>query len=108
MRSSLLVEIPEVFIRRLSAVGTKRFIRVSPQNKNPIDQEWQKTENLRHHNDVVLKAHLRSGGNYGVVGGQGLTIIDADTPELDKILEDVLPPTLKYKVQAQNFHIDII
>jgi len=97
MSRPLPVEIPEVFIKRLSAVGTKRFIRVSPQNKNPIDQEWQKTENLRTPIDVVLKAHLRSGGNYGVVGGQGLTIIDADTPELDEILEQALPPTFKVR-----------
>ncbi len=97
MSRPLPVEIPEVFIKRLSVVGTKRFIRVSPQNKNPIDQEWQKTENLRTHNDVVLKAHMRAGGNYGVVGGTGLIIIDADTPELDKILEEKLPPTFKVR-----------
>ena len=97
MSRSLPVEIPEVFIKRLSVVGTKRFIRVSPQNKNPIDQEWQKNENLRTPNDIVLKSHLRSGGNYGVVGGQGLTIIDADTPEIDKILEEALPPTFKVR-----------
>ena len=41
-------------------------------------------------NDPRLQTHLISGGNYGVVGGFGLVIADADTQELRRIFEEKL------------------
>ena len=92
-----MVSIPAILIERLSAIGTQRFIRVAKNDKIPIDKGWQKIDSLRHPEDPVLQAWLEDGGNYGVVGGRGLVIIDADTEEIDQVLTKTLPKTFSVK-----------
>jgi P4 family phage/plasmid primase-like protien len=99
-----MVTIPDVFIRRLSIVGTKRFIRVSKGDKVPVDDGWQKTANLRGPDNPQLQAWLKTGGNYGVVGGQGLVIIDADDKELDRICEKELGSTFTVQSPGSKMH----
>ena len=51
-----------------------------PLGKTPFEVEWQK-KGYRY-NDSKLLEYIKSGGNYGVVGGYGnLRILDIDNPE---------------------------
>lgn len=96
------IEIPKVFLTFLSAVGTKRFIRVARHEKHPIDKNWQSPGSLRFPHDSELKEHIKQGGNYGIVGGRGLIIIDVDDPEFYEELSPVLPPTLEVTSPGSN------
>jgi hypothetical protein len=81
-------------IKRLQGLG-RHFCLVKAHDKDPSvgGKGWQKQENLMFADDPKLQAHLKNGGNYGVVGGFGLVIADADTPEIKQISEEKLPET---------------
>jgi len=74
------------------------------KGKNPSvgGKGWQKQENLMVVGDPRLQAHLKRGGNYGVVGGFGLVIADADTPELRRLFEEKLPET--FTIESPGSH----
>ncbi len=99
-----MIKIPDTLLSRLAVVGTQRFIRVSKNDKVPIDKAWQKTENLRLPTDPQLIAWLEEGGNYGVVGGHGLIIIDADSVELDQLCQQKLPSTFTTRSPGSQMH----
>ena len=71
------------------------FCLVGAKSKSPSvsGKGWQKPDKLMSINDPRLQEHLQRGGNYGVVGGYGIVILDADTPELQQLIEEKLPPT---------------
>lgn len=74
-----------------------RFILLKQKEKIPFESGWSTTANYKH-DDKKLQEHLKTGGNYGVVGGYGdLVIIDADVKEIEKAVEDNLPETLTVK-----------
>jgi len=85
-----MVEIPQTLISKLKALGP-HFVRVAKQGKEPIDKGW--TLNPMRADDPGLQEWLREGGNYGVVGGFGLTIVDVDLDELKVIVKEKLPRT---------------
>jgi len=85
-----MVEIPEILIKRLQGLGP-HFIRVARRGKKAIDKGW--TQNPMFADDPKLQDWLRKGGNYGVVGGWGLVIVDVDHPELKRIAREKLPRT---------------
>lgn len=79
------ITIPEALIKRLIERydSSKRFILVrqptpgdSKTGKNPREHGWQ--DHPHDAEDERLQTHLRNGGNYGVVAGNGFYIIDAD------------------------------
>jgi len=70
-----------------------RYIRVAKRGKEPIDRGWTNAERLMHAEDPRLRAWLAKGGNYGVVGGWGLVILDADTDEVKRLVSEKLPAT---------------
>lgn len=75
---------------RLAALGA-RFCMVRAGDKVPIGQGWQNQPFDA--NDHHLLDHLGRGGNYGVVGGKGLVIVDIDDRDLALRLSEVLPYT---------------
>jgi len=78
-----------------------RFILLRPKNKEPIESDWQKSNNYTY-DDKKLLNHIKRGGNYGVVGGYGnLIILDADSDEITKI-GDTLAETLT--IQSSQAH----
>jgi len=83
-------EISNSLITRLEALGP-HFIRMNKRGKEPIDKGWPL--NPMSHNDPKLQAWLKEGGNYGVVGGFGLVIVDVDSEDLKTIVKDKLPET---------------
>lgn len=81
-----------------------RFIKVKPQSKQPIEKEWTEKSNYKYNNPELLE-HIEKGGNYGILGGYGdLTIIDADCKEIEKAIEEHLPPTLKVRTGGGGIH----
>jgi hypothetical protein len=88
------IKIPPVLIRHLEGLGP-RFLRVAKGEKRPFDRGWNRRENLMYAHDPRLNRWLNRGGNYGVAGGWGLIILDADTPELKRLVETMLPPTFR-------------
>lgn len=88
-----MAEIPKVLVERLSGLGP-RFIKVLPREKKPFEDDWQKPEMLMNADDPRLREWLENGGNYGVAAGYGLNIIEADTDEVKKIIDERLPKSL--------------
>jgi predicted transcriptional regulator len=86
----MTVEIPEALIERFRGLG-RHFIRVNKHGKEPVDKGW--TLNPMFADDPKLQAWLKEGGNYGVVGGFGLVIVDTDIEELKRIVTRTLPST---------------
>ena len=88
------VRILPSLIERLNKLGP-HFCVVEIRGKSPSigGKGWQKPENLMNADDPRLQEHLKNGGNYGVVGGYGLVILDADTEEIKHLIEEKLPET---------------
>ena len=57
------VEIPSSLIEKLPEA---HYIRVAKCDKRPLDKNWP--DHSMKPDDPRLQAHLRAGGNYGVVG----------------------------------------
>jgi putative DNA primase/helicase len=79
------VKIPDILVERLKPFGP-RYIKVAPpeagnekSGKKPTEQRFQ--DHPYEANDESLQRHLMSGGNYGVLAGQGVIFIDTDDKE---------------------------
>jgi len=86
------VVVHAALIERLKGLGP-RFIKVARKGKNPVEVAWNRPENLMSADDPRLQTWLAEGGNYGVAGGYGLVILDADTDEIKERIKTKLPPT---------------
>lgn len=67
------------------------YIKVEKCSKRPIDVDWPNRPMKP--NNPMLQQHLARGGNYGVVGGNGIVILDADTEEIKRVVDEHLPKT---------------
>lgn len=68
-----------------------KFIKIKSKDKVPIEK-W-KTQNYSF-DSQELQNYISRGGNYGVLSGKGnLIVIDADHPELMKIIEEKFEET---------------
>jgi P4 family phage/plasmid primase-like protien len=84
--SEVMSAIPKELIKALESVGLKRFIRIRSHEKRALDDGWP--DDLREPDDPTIQQWLRDDGNYGVVAGNGLVIVDLDQPDLfDKLPE---------------------
>jgi hypothetical protein len=72
-----------------------RFVLIKPREKTPFEPEWTIKNNYRY-NDFKLAFHLSKDGNYGILCGDGLVIVDADTVELNDAMKK-LPATFTVK-----------
>jgi len=71
-----------------------KFIKVASNDKKAFERDWQTGENY-FFDDKELNKHLEKNGNYGVLCGyKNLIVVDADTKEAEKIIEERLPETL--------------
>jgi len=85
------VKIPDSLIEKMKPFGS-RFIKVAPptagdekSGKNPIEKRFQ--EHPYEADDPSLQSHLTHGGNYGVLAGEGIIVIDTDKKETSQKLE---------------------
>lgn len=59
-----------------------RFCLIKPKSKAPFEKDWTTKNNYRWF-DKMLREHIESGGNFGIIGGFGnLVILDKDSDEL--------------------------
>jgi len=87
------IKIPDILIERLKPFGP-RYIKVeSPRagdeksGKAPIEYGFQ---NHPYEADATpLQEHLRAGGNYGVLAGEGVIFIDTDDKQTSEKLEGI-------------------
>ena len=69
-----------------------RFILVKSRDKVAFERDWPTTANYAW-NDPKLQAHLQGGGNYGVLCGPDHVVVETDSAELERLVEEQLPPT---------------
>jgi len=68
-----------------------RFLRLQKKEKKPIAEETNWQNNNLKFDDPKLLEHLAKDMNYAIIGGYGkLILIDADTPEIEKICEKMI------------------
>lgn len=82
------IVIPQSLVEKLPGA---HYIRVAKCSKRPIDKDWP--NHPMKPDDPALQLHLARGGNYGVVGGNGVVILDADTEEIKSAVDEHLPRT---------------
>lgn len=77
------------------------FVKLRASSKIPIEQGWQNI----HHSFQEANSWINQGFNYGVIGGRGdLIVIDADTPEIIRLVETHLPSTFTVKSPRKGAH----
>ncbi|MCJ7632582.1 phage/plasmid primase, P4 family [Candidatus Bathyarchaeota archaeon] len=83
------VIIPPRLVEYLRGLGP-HFVKVNKE-KRAFETGWTKHPYLA--DDASLQEWLKSGGNYGVIGGKGLIIVEIDNQELRNLAESGLPKT---------------
>lgn len=85
------IKIPETLIVKLKPFGP-RYIKVAKpilsepkSGKQAVEHAWQTRPYEA--DDYELQEWLKSGGNYGVKCGEGITGIDTDNPKLQEAFE---------------------
>jgi putative DNA primase/helicase len=79
-----------------------RFVLIKPREKTPFESEWTTKKNYQY-KDYKLKIHLSNNGNYGVLCGNGLIVIDSDSEKLDDAIQK-LPQTFTVKTSKGNHY----
>ncbi len=78
------------------------FILVEKNGKKPTSIAWTTPENSLYFDNDELAKHIEEGGNYGILTGHGLIVIDADKKELQDRIESILPETFTVKTPREN------
>tara|TARA_Y100000034_G_scaffold129233_1_gene185324 strand:+ start:5560 stop:8082 length:2523 start_codon:yes stop_codon:yes gene_type:complete len=82
-----------------------RFVLLKEKDKIPFEKDWQTTTNYKF-NDQKLIDHIKSGGNYGCIGGFGkLLIIDFDDKVFEKEVKPLLPETMTVLTGSGGTHL---
>ena len=88
-----------------------RFILVKARDKPAIEKGWQTTANYAY-DDPRLLAHIAAGGNYGVMPGGGVCILDADKTDrlmemgvLDRLLDTFVVKTGRKDGYGSHFYL---
>ncbi len=77
------------------------FVKLRGMSKKPFEEKWTKQPYVY----KEIQSWIDEGCNYGVLGGHGgLIVIDADTPEIDKVVKDKLPQILTVKTPRCGHH----
>jgi len=80
-----------------------RFVLVAKRGKKPFQLGWQK-KNIAF-NDPELINHLRDDGNYGIIGGNGLMLLDFDNKEVQEKALPLLPETFTVMTGSGMLHL---
>lgn len=83
-----------------------RFVKIKKESKQPFESNWQESNNYRY-DHPELKAHLKQGGNFGVLCGSrsnNLVVVDADNDEVAKAVEKELPKTFTVRSGGGGKH----
>lgn len=88
---------------RLQVKGI-RFVLLESKGKKPFQKDWQnKTIEF---DNLELKKHIETGGNYGVMGGgeKCLIIIDFDNDRIQNHVVPLLPKTFTVQTGSGKLH----
>jgi len=80
-----------------------RFVLVEKKGKKPFQLGWQK-KNISY-NDPELLNHIAKDGNYGIIGGNGLILLDFDNKEIQEKALPLLPETFTVKTGSGMLHL---
>jgi len=82
-----------------------RFVKLKPKEKVPFERDWQKKGCP--HDDISLVEHLKTNGNYGVIGGgeKKLLIVDFDNQNVQEEAMKSLPKTLVVQTGSGMKHL---
>lgn len=88
------IHIPPALATKINPFGP-HFCLVEKHGKRPDvgGRGWQTKEKLMYSTDSILQTWVQKDGNYGVVGGFGLVIVDIDSEELKQVVREYLPQT---------------
>ncbi|GAG84171.1 unnamed protein product, partial [marine sediment metagenome] len=78
-------------------------ILIGHREKIPIEKNWPTTANYSYNGPKLLE-HLKKNRNYGVIGSENHIIIDVDTPEIQKAVEEHLPSTFTVRTGRGGKH----
>lgn len=80
----------QILIQRLKEANltTRRFLKVD-DTKRAFEKEWQ--------NNLYTPEELSKYPSWGICGGGGLVLIDADNKEMAELLRKTLPPTFEVR-----------
>jgi len=92
----MTVEIPQSLSNKLQGLGP-HFCLVDGKNPSVGGKDWQLPDRLMKPDNPKLQKHLQAGGNYGVVGGGGLIIVEVDDKRVQETVEMNLPETFTVK-----------
>ena len=80
-----------------------KFVLLERNGKKPFQKEWQNLE-IYYDNSNLIE-HIKSGGNYGVMGGgKNLIIIDFDNEKIQNEVCLKLPKTFTTKTGTGKLH----
>jgi hypothetical protein len=87
---------------RIKFVRVRRVGEIKPDGqpangKEAMGEGWNNWENAYLYDSITLAGHISDGGNYGVLCGHGLIVIDADYPEVAAAVDVGLPETFTVK-----------
>jgi len=88
--------------KRLQEPGI-RFVLVGKKGKRPFQLGWQK-KNIEFNNPELIN-HLASDGNYGIIGGNGLMLLDFDNKEVQEKALPLLPETFTVMTGSGMLHL---
>ena len=80
-----------------------RFIKLRQGQKIPMEPGWQVKNNYSYNNSIIIDWLGAGNNNYGVVCGNGLIVIDADTQRLYETVNQRLPNTFTVKT-GKGYH----
>jgi hypothetical protein len=88
---------PRIRFTRVRKPGEIKADGQPANGKEAIGEGWNLWENAYPHDSKELTRHIAAGGNYGVLCGRGLVVIDADYPEVAAAVDERLPETFTVK-----------
>jgi len=88
---------------QLKKEGVK-FILIKSKAKIPLEKAWQKINNYSW-DDEKLQAHIKNGGNYGVLCGKAnLVVIDFDDEKTQNEVIPLIPKTFTVRTGSGLYH----
>jgi hypothetical protein len=81
-----------------------RFIKVKFRAKEALEKCWQIRKNYGFHSSEI-REWIKNGGNYGLTSPTGFAcFVDADTREIQNVLESSLPETLRWSTGREEHY----
>ena len=79
-----------------------RLLKVRPHGKEAVERNWQTIANYGYRSQEI-RTWIGNGGNYGITSPSGFCCcIDADTHEIQDVLDNSLPQTFRWSTGKEG------